>query len=384
MRLLHISDVHAGKRLHGYSQEEDLAHALAQVADVCRERSVDCVLVAGDLYDTTQPPDYAVALVDGFLRSLAEAGVRVVAVPGNHDSAARVGFASPLLAASGVHVSGPLEGPVEPVVLTDAHGEVRVWPVPFVRPATVRAALGCDAASPTEALEAVVEVMGIDGSVRNVCVAHQFVTSGGVGPERSESELTLGDADNVEVSVFDPFDYVALGHLHRPQRVGRETVRYSGTPLKYSRGEAGGDKSMVLVDIGEKRGPGDCDLSFELVPFEPLHDVRWVRGTLEELVSPEVLALEPADDYVAVTLTDDTLPLDALGRLREAYPNLLSLEHVPASAAAAREAEVEVPGPGLDLEGLFASFFEAQRGHVMDDRQRAVLAECVALVGEGE
>ena len=145
MRLLHISDVHAGKRLHGYSQEEDLAHALAQVVDVCRERSVDCVLVAGDLYDTTQPPDYAVALVDGFLRGLAEAGVRVVAVPGNHDSAARVGFASPLLAASGVHVSGPLEGPVEPVVLADAHGEVRVWPVPFVRPATVRAALGCDA-----------------------------------------------------------------------------------------------------------------------------------------------------------------------------------------------------------------------------------------------
>ena len=234
MRLLHISDVHAGKRLHGYSQEEDLAHALAQVADVCRERSVDCVLVAGDLYDTTQPPDYAVALVDGFLRSLAEAGVRVVAVPGNHDSAARVGFASPLLAASGVHVSGPLEGPVEPVVLTDAHGEVRVWPVPFVRPATVRAALGCDAASPTEALAALVEAMGVDGSVRNVCVAHQFVTSGGVGPERSESELTLGDADNVEVSVFDPFDYVALGHLHRPQRVGQDTVRYSGTPLKYS------------------------------------------------------------------------------------------------------------------------------------------------------
>lgn len=225
MRLLHISDVHAGKRLHGYSQEEDLAHALAQVVDVCRERSVDCVLVAGDLYDTTQPPDYAVTLVDGFLRDLAEAGVRVVAVPGNHDSAARVGFASPLLAASGVHVVGPLEGPVEPVVLEDAHGEVRVWPVPFVRPATVRAALGCDAPSPTEALAAVVDAMGVDGSVRNVCVAHQFVTSGGVGPERSESELTLGDADNVEVSVFDPFDYVALGHLHRAQKVGRETVR---------------------------------------------------------------------------------------------------------------------------------------------------------------
>ncbi|MEY8437440.1 exonuclease SbcCD subunit D [Atopobiaceae bacterium 24-176] len=384
MRLLHVSDLHAGKRLHGYLQEEDLAHVLTQVVDVCRERSVDCVLVAGDIYDAAQPPDYAVALVDGFLRDLVSAGVQVVAVPGNHDSAARVGFASPLLAASGVYVAGPLKGPVEPVVFSDAHGEVRVWPVPFVRPATVRAALGCDAASPTEALGAVVETMGIDEAVRNVCVAHQFVTSGSVGPVRSESELSLGDADNVEVSVFDPFDYVALGHLHRPQKVGRETVRYSGTPLKYSRGEAKGSKSMVLVDLGEKRGPGDCDIAWELVPFEPLHDLRHVRGALEELVSPDVVDAAPADDYVAVTLTDDTLPLDALGRLQEAYPNLLSLEHAPASLAAAEEAQVRVPDSSLDLAGLFAEFFEVQRGHAMDDRQRAVLAECAALAKEGE
>lgn len=383
MRLLHISDLHAGKRLHGYSQEADLAHVLTQVADVCRERSVDCVLVAGDVYDAAQPPDYAVALVDGFLADLAAAGVQVVVVPGNHDSAVRVGYGSSLLANSGVHVVGQLTGAVEPVVLQDAHGEVRVWPVPFVRPATVRAALGCDAASPTEALQAVVDAMDIDPAARNVCVAHQFVTAGSVGPERSESELSLGDTENVDVSVFDPFDYVALGHLHRPQRVGRDAVRYSGTPLKYSRSEAKGQKSMVLVELGEKRD-GACDLSFELVPYEPLHDLRWAKGALEEIVSPEVVAAAPADDYVAVTLTDDAMPLDALGRLQEAYPNLLSLEHAPASMVEAGQAEVQVPDPGLDLAELFAEFFEAQRGHAMDGRQRAVLAECVALVEEGE
>ena len=253
MRLLHLSDLHAGKRVRGYSMEEELKSALAQVVKLCEDRAVDVVLLAGDLYDSAQSSDRAIDLIGSFLETLAEKSITVVATPGNHDSATRVGYGSKLLASRGVHVTGPLKAPVKPVVVSDEEGPVYIWPIPFVRPATVRAVLDVQADTYTLALRALIDAMNIDTTQRNVCVSHQFVTNGLVSPQRSESELSVGGTDNVDVSVYEPFDYVALGHLHRPQKVSRNTVRYAGSPVKYSVSEAAGEKSMVLVELGLKK-----------------------------------------------------------------------------------------------------------------------------------
>ncbi|BCV19266.1 exonuclease SbcCD subunit D [Leptogranulimonas caecicola] len=375
MRLLHLSDLHAGKRVRGYSMEEELKSALAQVVKLCEDRAVDVVLLAGDLYDSAQSSDRAIDLIGSFLETLAEKSITVVATPGNHDSATRVGYGSKLLASRGVHVTGPLKAPVKPVVVSDEEGPVYIWPIPFVRPATVRAVLDVQADTYTLALRALIDAMNIDTTQRNVCVSHQFVTNGLVSPQRSESELSVGGTDNVDVSVYEPFDYVALGHLHRPQKVSRNTVRYAGSPVKYSVSEAAGEKSMVLVELGLKKD-GVCATSIELVPIEPVHDLRKICGPLEELLSPEVLASAPADDYVYVTLTDDAMPLDAMGRLREAYPNLMGLE-----LQAEIDAEDELPLMPVEaeasLEALFGEFFELQTGHSMSPEQVAVVEASV-------
>ena len=379
MRLLHLSDLHAGKRVRGYSMEEELKHALEQALELCEDRAVDVVLLAGDLYDSAQSSDRAIDLIGSFLESLAEKNIVVVATPGNHDSATRVGYGSKLLASRGVHVTGPLRGPVKPVVVSDEEGPVYIWPIPFVRPASVRAALDVEADTYTLALKALIDEMHIDTSQRNVCVSHQFVTNGLVSPQRSESELSVGGTDNVDVAVYEPFDYVALGHLHRPQAVARETVRYAGSPVKYSVSEATNAKSMVLVELGSKND-GVCETAIELVPIEPLHDLRKITGPLEELVNPEVVASAPCDDYVYVTLTDDAMPLDAMGRLREAYPNLMGLE-LQLEVDAQDELPLMPVEAEASMEALFNEFFELQTGHSMSSEQAAVVEACIESLG---
>lgn len=375
MRLLHLSDLHAGKRVRGYSMEEELVHALDQALKLCEDRAVDVVLLAGDLYDSAQSSDRAIDLIGSFLESLAEKNVTVVATPGNHDSATRVGYGSRLLATRGVHVTGPLKEPVKPVMVSDEEGPVYIWPIPFVRPAVVRGVLDVEADTYTLALKALIDAMDIDTSQRNVCVSHQFVTNGLVSPQRSESELSVGGTDNVDVAAYEPFDYVALGHLHRPQAVARDTVRYAGSPVKYSVSEAANDKSMVLVELGPKKD-GVCETSIELVPIEPLHDLRKICGPLEDLVSPDVLASAPADDYVYVTLTDDAMPLDALGRLREAYPNLMGFE-LQLEADAEDELPLMPVETEASMEALFGEFFELQTGQPLSLEQRSVVEACI-------
>lgn len=375
MRLLHLSDLHAGKRVHGYSMEEELRFALDQALKLCEDRAVDVVLLAGDLYDNVQPSERAVDLIGGFLEALAKKSIAVVATPGNHDSATRVGYGSTLLASRGVHVTGPLKESIKPVTISDEDGPVYFWPIPFVRPSVVRSALGVEADTYTLALKALIDAMDIDTSQRNVCVSHQFVTNGLVSPQRSESELNVGGTDNVDVAVYEPFDYVALGHLHRPQAVARETVRYAGSPVKYSVSEAAGEKSMVLVDLGPKKD-GTCVISTELVPIKPIHDLRKICGPLEELVRPEVLASAPSDDYVYVTLTNDSIPLDAMARLREAYPNLMGFE-LQVEVDADDELPLMPVEAEASMEALFGEFFELQTGQSLTPEQRSVVETCI-------
>lgn len=382
MRFLHLADLHIGKSVCEFPMLEDQRHVLGEVVSLLGSGDIDCLLVAGDLYDKTQPSSQAVALVDWFLGGVAGTGVPAVVIPGNHDSAERVAYAGDLLSGAGIHVAPVFDGTIAPVRLSDEHGPVNVWPIPFLRPAEVRHAFDdCSATSYTDAMRHLVGTFELDPAERNVAVVHQFVTATGTQPERTDSELSLGGMDNVDFEVFDSFDYVACGHVHRPQRVGRDACRYAGSPLKYSLSEAAGSKSAPVVSMGAK-GEG---VSVSLVPLTPLHDLRKVVGPLEELLSDAVVGGADHNDYLHVVLTDqDPIP-NALGRLRDRYPNVMSLEYdnsrTRAEGLAADATAAERP-EASPLE-LFEDFFAEQNGRPMSDLQREVVAdELGRIVGE--
>ncbi len=385
MKLLHVSDLHIGKRVNGMSMVDDQRHILGEIVRIARERAVDAILLAGDIYDKASPSAEAVALFDSFLTDLAAAGIRVLGIPGNHDSAERIAYAQGLLAHQGVCFPPVFDGAIERVELEDEHGTVAFWLLPFLKPGDVRrffpeVEIGDDYSA---ALSAVVGGCEIDANCRNIAISHQIVTAGAWSPERADDEIQLGGVDNVDVSIYDAFDYVALGHVHRPQRVGRDTVRYSGSPLKYSFSEARYDKSAVLVELGPKApddGVGAC-VSFELVPLVPVHDMREVRMTLKELLEAGAEGLDGSEDYLHVTLTDEHPQIDAMARVREVFPNAMSLDYDNAAILARRTQVREAVDPDkVDTLELFARFYEEQAGKPMDDLQHEIVAKAIRSV----
>lgn len=388
MKLLHISDLHIGKRVGGISLVDDQRFILAQVVSLAEGEGVDAVLVAGDIYDKASPSAEAVTVFDTFLTELSDAGIRVLAVPGNHDSAERIAYAQGLLAGQGVCFPPVYAGEVEKVVLEDAHGPVCFWLLPFLKPADVRRffpdeEIGDDYAA---AVGAALGACDVDRSARNVILSHQLVTAGGRAPDRADDEIKLGGIDNVDFSVYDAFDYVALGHVHRPQRVGRDTVRYSGSPLKYSFSEAGHGKSAVVVELGPKGGGGavgDC-VGFRLAPLVPRHDMREVRASLQTLLAEGAASREGVEDYLHVTLTDEHPQLDAMARIREVFPNAMSLDYDNLALAMRRGRPARAVDPDkADTVELFAGFYEEQAGKPMDEVQSDVVARTVRAVEGG-
>lgn len=387
MKLLHISDLHIGKRVNGMSMVEDQRFVLHQIVSILREERVDAVLVAGDIYDKASPSAEAVTVFDAFISEVVSLGVRVIAIPGNHDSAERIAYAQGLLSSQGVLFPPVFDGKLEHVVLEDGVGEVVVWLLPFVKPGDVRRhfpelEIGDDY---TAAVKAVLGTCEVDVSKRNVIVAHQLVTAGGDAPDRADDEIQLGGVDNVDVSVFDAFDYVALGHVHRPQRIGRDTARYSGSPLKYSFSEARYEKSAVLVELGAKQ-PGDevggC-VAWRTVPLKPKHDMREVRATLAELLEAGAGGGEETADYLHVTLTDEHPQLDAMAKIHEVFPNAMALDYDGTAALVARHVSKAAIDPErVDTVDLFAQFYEEQTETPLDDVQRDLVAKAVRAVEE--
>lgn len=338
MKFLHTADLHIGKCICEHSMLDEQRHILASILEAVRGEKPDALLVAGDVYDKSVPSAEAVAVLDDFLVRLSEIGTKVFVLSGNHDSAERIAFGGRLMEDRGVHMSPVYSGEFAPVTLQDEFGEVDVWMLPFVRPATVRACLGSDEERDqvmdyTSAMRMAIAQMHFTPGRRNVLLAHQFVT----GAERSDSEENVGGLDNVDASVFDGFDYVALGHIHKPQNVAKDTagnarVRYSGTPLKYSLSEANHKKSLTLVELAGKSADGLAGIEVREVPLTPKHDVREIKGTFAELVSPGFQRRQLAeglelDDFVYVKLTDENDVPDAVLKLRGIYPNLMMLDY---------------------------------------------------------
>ncbi|WP_417165561.1 exonuclease SbcCD subunit D [Senegalimassilia anaerobia] len=384
MKVLHVSDLHIGKRVNGMSMLDDQRYILRQILDIAEKRQVSVLLIAGDVYDKASPSAEAVTVFDAFLTDAVAADLRVLAIPGNHDSAERIAYAQGLLEKQGVCLPPVYAGEVERVELEDEHGPVEFWLLPFLKPGDVRRffpdeEIGDDYSA---ALRAVLGACAIDQGKRNVVLSHQLVTAYGTAPDRADDEIKLGGMDNVDVSVYDAFDYVALGHVHRPQRVGRDTVRYSGSPLKYSFSEARYDKSAALIELGEKK-PGDdvgeC-VSFELIPLVPLHDVREVRGTLADVLAMGT-ALDASQDYLHITLSDEHPQLDAMAKIHEVFPNAMMLDYDNVTVLIDRpQTQLTADPDSMDTLDLFSAFYESQVGNPLDNEQRDFARKLIAKV----
>ena len=363
MKFFHLSDLHLGRRMYEFSLMEDQTYILDEILRLTDKESPDAVLLAGDIYDRAVPSAEAVELFDRFLCALAERRVPVLAISGNHDSPERIAFGAHLMAPSGVFLSPVYGGTVEPVTLSDAFGEVRFYLLPFVKPSNVRRFyVDAGIESYTDAVRCAVEHMEVDTSVRNVLITHQFVT----GAVRSESEdITVGGTDNVDAAVFDAFDYTALGHLHSAQKIGRETLRYSGTPLQYSFSERG-QKSVTVVELREK---GNVTVS--ALPLAPLRALRKIRGSYSELTLRENYAGTNTGDYIHAVLTDENDVPNALARLRSIYPNLMRLDYDNLRTRSSAVLLAEERQEKLTDTELFAKLFEKQNGQKMTAEQSA-------------
>ena len=370
MKLFHLSDLHIGKRVNEFSMIEDQKYILTQILYAADQEKPDGILISGDVYDRTIPTAEAVQVFDAFLTRLSEQKIPAFIISGNHDSAERLAFGSSLMGKSGIYFSKVYDGTVEKIPMQDAYGTVWIYLLPFLRPSTIRHALPERAEgvqSTADAVRIALEQTKIDEKERNVLLAHQFVT----GAKRCDAEeLQVGDVDQIPAELFALFEYVALGHIHSPQKVGRETVRYCGAPLKYSFSEAGQEKSITVVELKEK---GSVDL--RTIPLKPLHDLRKIRGTYLEVTAKSFYENRDCEDYLQVTLTDEEDVPDGMAKLRTIYPNLMRLEYDnkrTRSNAEVRAAERVEEKSELEL---FQEFYELQNNQSMTEVQEQFVEE---------
>lgn len=372
MKLMHISDLHLGKRVNEISMLDEQRHILGQILDIAVNEQVNAVAVAGDIYDKQVPSEEAVQLFDDFLVKMSKLNIPLFAISGNHDSPERVSFGARLMTPSGVYLSQVYSGDPKPVTLTDEFGEVNIYMLPFVRPSAVRPFFENEQINSYDnAVRAAVKNMGVDSEKRNIIIAHQFVT----GAERCESEsVSVGGLDNIGADIFDIFDYAALGHIHGAQHISRPETRYCGTPLKYSFSEAGQQKSVTIVELHEKG-----NVSISTVPLSPIHDMREIKGRYSEVTDPSFYTDSNRLDYVHITLTDENDIPDAMGRLRNVYPNIMKFDYdnqrtKDSDILSAQAAEDNSP------EEMFAEFYKKYNNSEMNDEQKKYISDTIAAL----
>jgi exonuclease SbcD len=370
MRILHTSDWHLGRIFHGIYLTDDQAHVLHQFIRLAGDTRPDVILISGDIYDRSVPPTEAIRLLDEVLSSiLMDYKIPVILITGNHDSPDRLGFGTRLLAQQGLHLVGQINEQLRPIVIDDKHGPVYFCPAPYSEPPLVRERLQLpEAASHEQAMLAVIAhyAAAIPHGARRVLLAHAFA-AGGVESE-SERPLTVGGTGAVSAACFRDFHYAALGHLHQPQDIGGAQARYAGSLLKYSFSEAHHRKSVTLAELD-----GAGKLTYEAIPLSPRRDVRRLEGYFKDIITGPQNG-ESREDYIMVTLKDEGAILDAIGKLREVYPNVLHLERPGLTAGG------ELRGPGgdhrrLDEAELFASFFEQVTGTLLSAEQHKTFNE---------
>lgn len=372
MRFLHLADLHIGKRVNGFSMIEDQKFVFEQVYNVIENEKIDGIIMAGDIYDKPVPSAEAVKLFDEMLTRLVSINLPIFVISGNHDSAERIGFGSDILSAAKVYMSRVYNGNLQKIELEDDYGKINVYLLPFIKPATVKNIYKeAEIKDYDDALEYVLSQEKIDETKRNVIVSHQFVT----GAMRSESEeVSVGGLDNVSVENYEAFDYVALGHIHRAQQMGRESARYAGTLLKYSFSEEKHNKSMTIVDLKEKG-----NIEIKEIPVKLLHDLKTIKGKFSKITSEEFYKELKKEDYYRAVLTDEDDILNAIGKLKSIYPNLMSMEYDNTRTRSYSVVDNVETGEAKSPLDYFEEFFEKQNGRKMSEKQRNYLLE---ILGE--
>ena len=374
MKFFHLADLHLGKRVNGFPMIEDQKIILDQILELADTEHPDAVVIAGDVYDKSIPSVEAVNLMDDFLVELVRRKLQVFVISGNHDSAERVSYGGRVMEQSGIHISPRISG-CGPIRLDDQYGPLYIYLIPYIHPSVVREAYPEEKVTDwTQAMEVLIRNAHVDPAARNIAVAHQYVAASGVRPEECDSEQKhIGGLYNVDYSVFDAFDYVALGHLHGPQRIGRDTVRYAGSPLKYSFSEEKHKKSVTLVEIKEKG-----QVEYRQLPLVPARDFKTLRGTFSEVMSPGFTAPLSAEDYYRIILTDEQDVDQALARLRKYfYKNLMDLEYD--NTRTRTQSDIDAGEEALEKEPIevLQELFLKQNGTAMNDFQTQTAARLI-------
>ena len=383
MKIIHLSDLHVGKRVNGFSLIEDQRYILDRIAEISEEEKPDVIIIAGDVYDKPQPSGEAVTVFDSFitklskLRNCRDEKTMILIISGNHDSGERLAFGQDIFREEGITISGTYDGRLKTVRLEDDFGTVSFTLLPFIKPANVRSVTGDEVSTYTEAVEAALKGAEINEGERTVLVAHQFVT-GGITSE--SEEYSVGGLDNVDGSVFDSFDYVALGHLHGPQKMGRETLRYGGSPLKYSFSEVNQNKSVTVVELFEK---GKTDI--RLIPLKPLRDMREIEGTYESLMGPEGRTTGSTEDYIKAVLTDEEGIPYVMGKLRSVYPNIMEVAYINLKKQGGTVAAAnDFTGIKEDPIDVFCEFYRQQNNREIDSEKKEYIRGLIEEVWEEE
>ena len=376
MKIIHLADLHIGKRVNEFSMIDDQKHILNQILEIIDNEKPDAVIIAGDVYDKQVPSIEAVELLDSFISDISKRKTTTFIISGNHDSAERLAFGSSLMAMGKIYISPVYNGKISKYTLKDDFGSANFYLLPFVKPSHVKRFFpDKKIESYTDAIKVVVDNLKLDTSEINILIAHQFVT----GASRTESEeISVGGLDNVDASVFEDFDYVALGHIHRPQKIGTERIRYCGTPLKYSFSEVNDTKSVSIIEINSKE-----DFNLRTIPLVPKRDMRKIRGTYEELTTKTSYENTNTDDYIHVTLTDEFNVTDAIQKLRVIYKNIMKLEYDNIRTRESRKINLDnmVIENKNPLE-IFSEFYKLQNNKKMDDEQKKIIKKIMEEVWE--
>ena len=378
MKFIHLSDLHLGKALGEYSLIKDQEYILGQVLDLVREKGVNAVLIAGDVYDRSMPSEAAVNLLDGFISELAACNIKTFIISGNHDSEERLEYGSRLFSSRGIHIVSVFNGVLAKISVEDEHGTINIYMLPFVKASQVRHYYPDNSIETYEdAVRTVISKADIDWSERNVLISHQFVV-GNSAPQIAGSEgasvQNVGLVEQISSEIFKNFDYVALGHLHSPQSVGYDYIRYAGSVLKYSLNEAVSSKSVPVIEIGEK---GSVDI--ELLPLSPLRDLRHITGRLDQLLKAENI-VDP-EDYMYVTLTDEEIINDVMGIVQQYYPNTIKIDYQNSHTKEIEDFDIGEIVSDKSFEEVISDFYLKMYGVEISDEELDVMMSAAREAG---
>lgn len=377
MRILHLADLHLGKILQEQPLIEDQKYMLEEIIKKVQEENIEIILISGDIYDRSIPQTDAVDMLDYFLNKLIkDLKKQVFMISGNHDSKERLGFGNKIFENDGLYISSKYEGQIKKVELQDEYGKLNIYLLPFIKPVEVKKYFEDEILSYDETIKKIIEKENIDETQRNIILTHQFITCVGEEIERTDSEtISLGGIDNVDISNYDKFDYVAIGHVHRPQRIGRDTARYAGTMLKYSFSEVNHKKTIPIIDFKEKG-----NINIKLVELIPLRDMREIKGPIEELIQKENYKNTNTEDYIKAIITNEEPVYDAIGQIRKVYPNVLKLEIQNSKSSVSQNDEKEKELQNIKNKSeveLFNEFYKFQNYTELNDEQSQVIENIV-------